>query len=73
MFTTLLERILLRFMINNKVRVEVIGFNMDAFSKAMHHELQEQLETIESIILEDAPDSDKVASIKILFEREYYL
>ena len=73
MYMKMLERILLRYLVNSKVKMEITGFDMKEFSKAMHLELKELLETIESIILEDAPDSNKVTSIKILFERENYL
>lgn len=73
MYMVLLERILLRFMLNKKVKMEVIGFDTDAFSKAMHRELMERLETIESIILEDGSDTSKVRAIKLLFEREFYI
>ena len=73
MYMKMLERILLRYLVNNKVKMEITGFDMKEFSEAMHLELKELLETIESIILEDAPDSNKVTSIKILFERENYL
>lgn len=73
MYMKMLERILLHYLVNNKVKMEITGFDMKEFSEAMHLELKELLETIESIILEDAPDSNKVTSIKILFERENYL
>lgn len=73
MYIRMLERILLRFLINNKIKMEITGFDMNGFSKAMHREMKELLETIEAIIEEDAPDSDKVTSIKVLLEREYHL
>ncbi len=73
MYMKMLERILLRFLINNKIKMEITGFDMEAFSKAMHRELLEQLETIECIIREDEPDSDKITSIKLLFDREFYI
>lgn len=73
MYIKMLERILLRYLINNRIKMEITDFDMDGFSKAMHREMGELLETIEAIILEDAPDSEKVISIKVLLEREYYL
>ena len=68
MYMKMLERILLRYLINNWIKMEITDFDMDGFSKAMHREMGELLETIEAIILEDAPDPDKVISIKELFQ-----
>ena len=74
MYMKLLERILLRFLLNNKITMEITGFDMDAFAKAIDQELKARLETVECIVFEDSgmiSDAQKVASIQNLFRREF--
>lgn len=46
MYMTLFEQILLQFMFNKKVKVEVVGFDMNAFSRTICREMRERLETV---------------------------
>lgn len=73
---TLFERTLLRFLFEGKIKMELTGFDMDGFDKAMHREVRYRLGTIQSIIyddLEDLSDTEKVAAIKRLFDEEFTL
>ena len=72
---TLFERTLLRFLHDGKIKMELTGFDMDGFDKAMNREVRYRLGTIQSIIyddLEDLSDAEKVAAIKLLFEKVFY-
>ena len=72
----LFERTLLNYLRGSKIKVEVTGFDLDGFDKAMHRELSYRLGIIEGIIFEDGEDSsdaEKVAAIKRLFEQEFAL
>lgn len=65
------DKMLLAFLLNSKLKMEVTGFDMDGFEKLLHQHLKGQLEAIEYIIFEDddlISDSEKVQSIKELFQ-----
>ena len=69
----LFELTLLRFLRESKVQMEINGFDMEGFGKAMHRELSDRLDTIQCIILEDSETSsatEKIAAIKRLFDEE---
>lgn len=70
----LFERTLLTFLRNSKIKLEVTGFDMDGFHKAMRQVLRDRLDAIECIAFEDSDlmsDAQKVAAIKLCFEEEF--
>lgn len=65
------EKMLLAFLLNSKIKMEITGFDIGSFEKLLHQHLKGQLEAIEYIIFEDddlISDSEKVQSIKELFQ-----
>jgi len=70
------EQILLDFLQNSKIEIEINGFDMEGFEEAIRQQLKWRLEMIERIICEDddvMSDTEKVASVKELFQREFYI
>ena len=70
------DKILLAFLLNSKIKMEVTGFDMDGFKGAVEEEGKRRLEMIESIIyLEDdlMADSEKVSTIKQYFKEDFCL
>lgn len=62
------------FLRGSRIKLEITGFDMDGFEKAMHRELSHRLGMIQGIILEDnvtSTDTEKVAAIRSLFERDF--
>ncbi len=58
----------------SQIKIDITGFDMEAFSKAMNQELKERLSTIEYIAFEDGDvmsNDEKVASIQSLFQRDF--
>ena len=58
----------------SQFKIDITGFDMEAFSKAMNQELKERLSTIEYIAFEDGDvmsNDEKVASIQSLFQRDF--
>ena len=69
------ERMLLNYLRDSKIRMEITGFDMDGFESAVHDALKLRLDAIECIVFEDggaASDAQKVAAIRNLFQREFY-
>lgn len=64
------EKMLLTFLLNSKVKMEITGFDMGGFEKLLHQRLKKQLEDIEYIVFSDdlTSDTEKVQSIKELFQ-----
>ena len=74
MHMKMLEQILLRYLLDSKIKME-IGFDMDGFEKAVHEEGERRLEMIEYIAFTDddiISDTEKIESIKQLFRRGFY-
>jgi len=70
------ERTLLRFLQDSKIEMEINGFDMEDFKEAVYQQSKWQLEMIAGIIYGDddiISDAEKVASIKELFQREFYI
>lgn len=67
------EKMLLAFLLNSKIKMEVTGFDMDGFEKLLHQQLKRQLESIEYIVFSDdfTSDAERVQSIKELFQNCY--
>jgi len=71
---TYFERTLLNFLNRSKIKMDITGFDLNGFSKAIHHEWRSRLETIEYIVFEDSDimsDTEKIASLRELFENEF--
>ena len=69
------EKILLAYLRDSKIEMEITGFDMDSFEQILSQELKCRLEMVESIAFEDdelMPDTEKVAAIKRLFQNEFY-
>lgn len=64
------DKMLLAFLLNSKIKMEVTGFDTDGFEKLLHQELKRQLESIEYIVFSDdfTSDTEGVQSIKELFQ-----
>lgn len=72
---TYFERTLLNFLNESKIEMEIRGFDMDSFERALHQEFKSQLELIEYIVFQDEiieSDTEKIASIKRVFQNEFY-
>lgn len=68
------ERTLLNFLRKSYIKVEITGFDTDAFSKALHRELRRRLDAIEYIAFDDSglmSDAEKIATIKAYFEEDF--
>lgn len=69
------EKMLLNYLRNSKIKLEITGFDVNGFEKAVQEETKRRLDMIEYIAFEDddiASDTEKIASIKQLFRREFY-
>lgn len=64
------DKMLLGFLLNSKIKMEITGFDMDGFEKLLHQRLKRQLEEIEYIVFSDdlTSDAERVQSIKELFQ-----
>ena len=64
------DKLLLAFLLNSKIKMEVTGFDTDGFEKLLHQRLKRQLEDIEHIVFSDdfTSDAERVQSIKELFQ-----
>lgn len=67
------EKMLLAFLLNSKIKMEVTGFDTDGFEKLLHQRLKRQLDSIEYIVFSDdfTSDTERVQSIKELFQNCY--
>ncbi len=69
------EKILLNYLRDSKIEMEINGFDQAGFERTTRDALKLRLDTIESIVFEDSgiiSDAQKVASVKNLFQREFY-
>ena len=69
------EKILLTFLWDGKLEMNISGLDLDAFEEAICEESKHRLEMVEGIIFADAEfvsDAEKVESIKLLFQREFF-
>lgn len=69
------EKMLLNYLRDSKIKLEITGFDVNGFEKAIQEETKRRLDMIEYIAFEDddiASDTEKIASIKQLFRREFY-
>ena len=69
------EMMLLNYLRDSKIEMEINGFDMDSFEQIIHQELKYRLEMVESIVFEDddlMSDAEKVEAIKRQFQNEFY-
>ena len=70
----ILRTILAEFLRSSQIKVEISGFDMEGFSKAVHGELSRRLNDIQCLAFEDGDlmsDSEKIAAIKKCFEQDW--
>ena len=70
------EKILLNYLRGGKIEMEITGFDMDGFQQAVQRKSKRRLEMIEDIVFTDsdiASDAEKVESIKLLFQKEFFI
>ncbi len=68
------EKILLTFLWDGKLEMNISGLDLDAFEEAICEESKHRLEMVEGIIFADAEfvsDAEKVESIQKLFETDF--
>ena len=72
---TYFEKLLLNYLRDSKVKMEITGLDLNGFQDALREESKHRLELIEQIIFEDSEiisDMRKVEAIKKLFQKEFY-
>ncbi|MCI9353015.1 MAG: hypothetical protein HFF58_07175 [Lawsonibacter sp.] len=72
---TYFEKLLLNYLRDSKVKMEITGLDLNGFQDALREESKHRLELIEQIIFEDSEiisDMRKVEAIKKLFQQEFY-
>ena len=72
---TYFEKLLLNYLRDSKVKMEITGLDLNGFQDALREESKYRLELIEQIIFEDSEiisDMRKVEAIKKLFQQEFY-
>lgn len=66
----ILKKYLADYLGRSKMKIDITGFDMDAFSKAINQELKDKLDTVEYIAFEDEdimPNDEKIEMIQKLF------
>ena len=69
------EKILLTHLWDGQLEMKITGFDMDGFQQAVRQRSKCRLRMIEDIVFTDddiASDAEKVESIKLLFQREFF-
>ena len=72
---TYFEKLLLNYLRDSKVKMEITGLDLNGFQDALREESKYRLELSEQIIFEDSEiisDMRKVEAIKKLFQQEFY-
>lgn len=70
MVTEILRKNFMQFLQKSHLKLEITGFDMDAFEQAMRRDLSAHLLNIQSIICEDEellPDAQKIEAVKRYF------
>ena len=70
------EKLLLRYLWDGELELKITGFDMDGFQQAVQRKSKRRLEMIEDIVFTDsdiASDAEKVESIKLLFQKEFFI
>ena len=69
------EKLLLFYLQTSKLEATVTGLDMDGFRKALDDEGKRRLEIVEQIVFEDSDlrsDAQKVAALKLCFQKDFY-
>lgn len=69
------EKILLHYLWDGQIEMQITGFDTAGFQKAIREESKRRLELIEQIVFEDndiISDTLKVEAIQKLFQQEFY-
>lgn len=69
----ILRKNLVEFLRRSQIKLEITGFDMDGFERAMHRDLSSRLNDIEGIVFEDddlLSDSQKIEAVKQRFQRD---
>lgn len=72
---TYFERILLSYLRNSKIKMEITGFDIKEFEKALRQEAKYRLDMVADIVYEEddlMSDAEKVAALRELLNREYF-
>ncbi|EOS66649.1 hypothetical protein [Oscillibacter sp. 1-3] len=68
----ILQKNLSEFLRGSQIKLEITGFDMDGFEKAMHRDLSSRLTAIQGIVYEDGDvlsDSQKIEAVKQYLEQ----
>ena len=71
---TYFEKLLLNYLRDSKVKMEITGLDLNGFQDALREESKHRLELIEQIIFEDSEiisDMRKVEAIKKCFSKNF--
>lgn len=72
---TYVERILLNYLRGSKIKMEITGFDMREFEKALRQEAKCRLDMVADIVYEEEElmsDADKVAALRGLLDQDYF-
>ena len=75
MVMNILRKNFAEFLRKSQIKLEITGFDMDGFQQAVRQRSKCRLRMIEDIVFTDddiASDAEKVESIKLLFQREFF-
>lgn len=67
----ILQKNLAEFLRGSQIKLEITGFDLDGFERAMHRDLSSRLTAIQGIVYEDGEllsDSQKVEAVKQYLE-----
>ena len=69
------EKLLLIYLQTSKLETKITGLDMEGFQKALKDEGKRRLEIVEQIVFEDSDlrsDAQKVAALKLCFQKDFY-
>lgn len=69
------EKLLLIHLWDGELETKITGFDMEGFQKALKDEGKRRLEIVEQIVFEDSDlrsDAQKVAALKLCFQKDFY-
>ena len=69
-----IEKTLLRFLRGNKIKIELVGFDMNGFTEALRCEWKQRLDLVEGVVFEDESDfrdEEKITILKGFFEHDF--
>ena len=69
------DKLLLIYLQTGKLETKITGLDMEGFQKALDDEGKRRLELVEQIVFEDSDlrsDAQKVAALKLCFQKDFY-